>query len=101
MKMTPRDLHILRLVAEHRFVRSTHLQALLGGSRGNLLRRFQKLYITAASNAPAARSIIITKEAPDRPWEEAPPGTEAEWQAHNNKKQYAERDRRSFILRHR
>jgi hypothetical protein len=44
MKMTQRDLEILRLVAEHRFVRSTHLISLLGGSRVNLLRRLQKLY---------------------------------------------------------
>jgi len=44
MVLTPRDTEMLRLVARHRFLRSTHLHALLGGSGAQLLRRLQKLF---------------------------------------------------------
>lgn len=44
IRITKRDLEILRLAAEHRFIRSSHLLSLLGGSRANLLRRLQGLY---------------------------------------------------------
>jgi len=44
MVLTPRDTEMLRLVARHRFLRSTHLHSLLGGSGAQLLRRLQKLF---------------------------------------------------------
>ncbi len=44
MTLTPRDAEILRLLQRHRFLRSTHIATLLGGSRQPLLRRLQKLY---------------------------------------------------------
>jgi|SRR6185295_5735507 len=42
--LTPRDLDILRAVHRHRLLRSTHLVALLGGSRQATLRRLQLLF---------------------------------------------------------
>ena len=42
--LTPRDLDILRAVYRHRFLRSTHLVALSGGSRQTTLRRLQLLF---------------------------------------------------------
>ena len=44
MELTPRDADMLRLLRRHRFLRSHHIAALLGGSRQQLLRRLQKLY---------------------------------------------------------
>jgi len=43
LQLTERDLAILRQVFRHRFLRSTHLQALMGGGQG-LLRRLAELY---------------------------------------------------------
>src|SRR6185295_4209660 len=42
--LTPRDLDLIRAVAAHRFLRSTHLAALDGGSPQKLLRRLHLLY---------------------------------------------------------
>jgi hypothetical protein len=44
MVLTPRDLEILRAVHRHRLLRSTHLIALLDGSRQATLRRLQLLF---------------------------------------------------------
>ncbi|HEX4959331.1 MAG TPA: replication-relaxation family protein [Thermoanaerobaculia bacterium] len=44
MVLTSRDLDILRAVHRHRLLRSTHLVALLGGSRQTTLRRLQLLF---------------------------------------------------------
>ena len=44
MVLTPRDLDILRAVHRHRLLRSTHLIALLDGSRQTTLRRLQLLF---------------------------------------------------------
>lgn len=43
-RLTTRDVNVLRLVHRHRFLRSSHLHALIGGSRQQLLRRLQLLY---------------------------------------------------------
>lgn len=43
-QFTPRDLEILRHVAEHRFIRSEWIIKLVGGSRQQLLRRLNLLY---------------------------------------------------------
>lgn len=43
-QFTPRDLVILRHVAEHRFIRSEWIIKLVGGSRQQLLRRLNLLY---------------------------------------------------------
>lgn len=42
--LTPRDLDLIRAVAAHRFLRSTHLIALAGGSPQKILRRLHLLY---------------------------------------------------------
>ena len=44
MQLTARDLEILRQVAVHRFLRSTHITDLLGGSPQQTRRRLQLLY---------------------------------------------------------
>jgi len=44
MLLTPRDAEIVRLVARHRFLRSTHIISLAGGSPQQLLRRMQLLF---------------------------------------------------------
>lgn len=43
-RLTTRDVAILRVVAIHRFLRSSQIAALAGGSRQQLLRRLQLLY---------------------------------------------------------
>jgi len=43
-KLTDRDAEILRLVNQHRFLRSDHLAALTTGSTQQMLRRLQRLY---------------------------------------------------------
>lgn len=42
--LTERDIGILRHVFRHRFLRSSHIAALIGGSRQMILRRLQLLY---------------------------------------------------------
>lgn len=44
IELTTRDRIIIRLVYEHRFLRSAHIIALLGGSRQQILRRLKLLY---------------------------------------------------------
>jgi hypothetical protein len=41
---TDRDVAILRVVAQHHFLRSSQIAALVGGSRQQVLRRLQRLY---------------------------------------------------------
>jgi hypothetical protein len=43
-QFTPRDLEILRHVAEHRFIRSEWIIKLVGGSKQQILRRLNLLY---------------------------------------------------------
>ena len=51
LQITERDLALLRHVFRHRFLRSTHLQALVGGGQG-LLRRLAELYHHAFLDRP-------------------------------------------------
>lgn len=44
IQLTKRDIEILRQIHRHRFLRSTHITALIGGSPQQLLRRLQLLY---------------------------------------------------------
>ena len=44
IQLTARDREIIRRVHQHRFLRSSHLATLIGGSRQQLLRRLQLLY---------------------------------------------------------
>lgn len=44
MRLTERDHNIIRLIRRHRFLRSSHIIALLGGSQQQILRRLQLLY---------------------------------------------------------
>ena len=44
MRVTERDRKIIRLVHQNRFLRSSHIVALLEGSSQQMLRRLQLLY---------------------------------------------------------
>ena len=55
IELTDRDREILRQVHRHRFLRSTHLVALLGGSRQHILRRLQLLYHHGFLERPRAQ----------------------------------------------
>lgn len=44
VQLTPRDIEILRHIARHRFLRSSHITSLVEGSRQQLLRRLGLLY---------------------------------------------------------
>jgi DNA-binding CsgD family transcriptional regulator len=55
MHMTARDLEILRCIATHRFLRSSQLAALVGGSVQQVLRRLQLLYHHGYLERPAAQ----------------------------------------------
>lgn len=55
LALTPRDLEILRLVAEHRFLSSMHLHQWLGGSRQNLLRRLHRMFHHGYLDRPTAQ----------------------------------------------
>jgi hypothetical protein len=54
-RLTPRDLEMLRLVQRHRFLRSSHLFNLMGGSRQQLLRRLQRLFHHGYLERPRAQ----------------------------------------------
>src|SRR5882757_3056758 len=55
LKLTKRDLEIVRLVHRHRFLRSTHITSLLRGSCQQLLRRLQLLYHHGYLERPRAQ----------------------------------------------
>ncbi len=44
MELTERDRAIIRLIYRHRFLRSSHIVSLMGGSRQQILRRLQLMY---------------------------------------------------------
>ncbi len=54
-QMTPRDIEILRHVAEHRFIRSEWLIKLVGGSRQQILRRLNLLFHHGYLDRPRAQ----------------------------------------------
>ena len=55
MQLTERDHDILRHVHRHRFLRSSHLAALIGGSPQQLLRRLRLLYHHGYLERPRAQ----------------------------------------------
>ena len=55
IELTERDREILRQVHRHRFLRSSHLVALLGGSKQHVLRRLQLLYHHGYLERPRAQ----------------------------------------------
>ncbi len=55
IQLTERDREIIRLVHRHRFLRSSHLVALMGGSSQQLLRRLQLLYHHGYLERPRAQ----------------------------------------------
>lgn len=55
MQLTERDHDILRHVHRHRFLRSSHLAALIGGSTQHLLRRLRLLYHHGYLERPRAQ----------------------------------------------
>jgi len=54
-QLTARDRQIIRHVFRHRFLRSTHIAALVGGSRQQTLRRLQRLYHHGYLDRPRAQ----------------------------------------------
>lgn len=61
IKVTDRDSEIIRVVYHHRFLRSNHIFALLGGSRQGLLRRLQLLYHHGYLERPIAQLEFFHK----------------------------------------
>ena len=55
IKLTERDHKILRLIHRHRFLRSHHIVALIGGSPQQLLRRLQRLFHHGYLERPRAQ----------------------------------------------
>ena len=55
IQLTDRDRDIIRRVHRHRFLRSTHIVALIGGSPQQLLRRLQLLYHHGYLERPRAQ----------------------------------------------
>ena len=54
-QLTARDREIIRFVFAHRFLRSTHIHALIGGSRQQVLQRLQRLYHHGYLERPRAQ----------------------------------------------
>src|SRR5690349_7004126 len=55
IQITARDFDIIRQVSRLRFLRSSHIQSLLGGSPQQLLRRLQLLYHHGLLERPRAQ----------------------------------------------
>ncbi|HXR46698.1 MAG TPA: replication-relaxation family protein [Candidatus Limnocylindrales bacterium] len=55
MQLTGRDREIIRLVHRHRFLRSSHIAALMGDSSQQILRRLQLLYHHGYLERPRAQ----------------------------------------------
>ncbi|MBM3836264.1 MAG: hypothetical protein FJ403_24020 [Verrucomicrobia bacterium] len=55
IQLTERDREIIRTVHRHRFLRSTHVTALIGGSPTQLLRRLQRLFHHGYLERPRAQ----------------------------------------------
>jgi len=55
IRITERDREIIRLIHRHRFLRSTHILALVGGSPSPLARRLQVLYHHGYVERPRAK----------------------------------------------
>ncbi len=55
IQLTERDRQIIRLVHRHRFLRSPHIVALLGGSTQQVLRRLKSLYHHSYLERPRAQ----------------------------------------------
>ena len=55
IQLTERDREILQQVHRHRFLRSSHLVSLIGGSRQHVLRRLQSLYHHGYLERPRAQ----------------------------------------------
>lgn len=53
LALTKRDLRVLELVREHRFLNTTHIQALAGGSERNTRERLSRLYHHGYLDRPA------------------------------------------------
>src|SRR5476649_1300693 len=62
MRLTPRDLEILRHVARHRFLNSAQIAALTGGSAQQLLRRLQRLFHSGYLDRPRAQLSYFTTD---------------------------------------
>lgn len=58
IRLTGRDREIIRQVHRHRFLRSSHIVALIGGSSQQVSRRLQRLFHHGYLDRP--RSQIIT-----------------------------------------
>src|SRR5258706_10664238 len=61
MEVTPRDSEIIRLVFQHRFLRSNQIIALAGGSSQQLLRRLQLLFHHGYLDRPRSQLTYFHK----------------------------------------
>src|ERR1041385_2356654 len=61
IQLTERDFEIIRLVYRHRFLSSSHIVALIGGSSQQLLRRLQSLYHHGYLERPRAQLDYYSK----------------------------------------
>lgn len=66
IQLTQRDLEVLHHVQRHRFLRSSHIVELAGGSAQQILRRLQLLYHHAYLERPRAQ-LIYFHEGPSQP----------------------------------
>src|SRR4051812_30413999 len=55
LKLTERDQEIIKLVHQHRFLRSSNIIALIGGSSQQILRRLQLLFHYGFLERPRAQ----------------------------------------------
>ena len=68
MQLTERDRKIIQQVGRHRFLRSRHIIALIGGSPQQLLRRLKLLFHHGYLERPRAHSLITTSKAARKRW---------------------------------
>jgi hypothetical protein len=66
MKITERDRDILRRVGIHRFLRSSQIAALVGGSPQQVLRRLQFLYHCGYLERPVAQMDYFHRRGPQK-----------------------------------
>ncbi len=64
MQLTERDLHLLAHVGRHRFLSSTHLVALDGGSPQNVLRCLRALFDHGYLDRPKSQLASVPLEGP-------------------------------------
>jgi hypothetical protein len=62
--LTERDIDIIAHVARHRFLRSDHVAALVGGSQQRILRRLRLLFDNGYLDRPTAQLTVSAVRTP-------------------------------------